>query len=479
MGDWVELAQSAFIALIFAFMLAKLISIVISFRDDNLRITRDVDRSFVPEVAGEAETMSEVEYVEEERVPGRNVPETIETHDKIVRNEGFELQTLGSEGLRIETPIDKYSEIQIQEEGEKIEGLEAQNPGKEIITMISEGLDVETRGKDGKTLVSEGLELQTQGEDVKTLRGKGLEVHTLESNCAEGKILGTGSKAVASEGFREEIGAGSLHGESDLGDEEDDDWEGVESTELDEAFGAAASYIATMAGQSAERISNDVQLQFYGLYKLATEGPCTVPQPSALKMTARAKWNAWQRLGTMSPEVAMQKYISLLTEIKPSWADGIKQKSRKQDEESSHQSGTRGAIGPVFSSFVSYEGSDDETKLEIIHSYASEGDTTGLLQVLEHGTPVDMKDSQGRTALHWAADRGQLKTLEILVSKGADINAKDMEGQTPLHYAFVCELEDIAKYLIDHGADVSIKDNDGDAPCNICPTKWTWMSGNA
>uniref|UniRef100_A0A453DH72 ACB domain-containing protein n=2 Tax=Poaceae TaxID=4479 RepID=A0A453DH72_AEGTS len=32
------------------------------------------------------------------------------------------------------------------------------------------------------------------------------------------------------------------------------------------------------------------QLRLYGLYKIATEGPCTAPQPSALKLKARAKW---------------------------------------------------------------------------------------------------------------------------------------------------------------------------------------------
>lgn len=71
----------------------------------------------------------------------------------------------------------------------------------------------------------------------------------------------------------------------------DDDWEGVESTELDEIFSAATAFVAaTAADRAALKVSNDVQLQLYGLYKIATEGPCSAPQPSALKMTARAKW---------------------------------------------------------------------------------------------------------------------------------------------------------------------------------------------
>ncbi|KAF6169473.1 hypothetical protein GIB67_004754 [Kingdonia uniflora] len=73
--------------------------------------------------------------------------------------------------------------------------------------------------------------------------------------------------------------------------EEEDDWEGVESTELDDAFSAATAFVgAVAADRLSQKVSNDVQLELYGLYKIATEGPCTTPQPSALKISARAKW---------------------------------------------------------------------------------------------------------------------------------------------------------------------------------------------
>lgn len=74
-------------------------------------------------------------------------------------------------------------------------------------------------------------------------------------------------------------------------DDDDDDWEGVECTELEDTFSAASAFVATAAADRlSQKVSTDVQLQLYGLYKIATEGPCTAPQPSALKMTARAKW---------------------------------------------------------------------------------------------------------------------------------------------------------------------------------------------
>ncbi|KAL8502973.1 hypothetical protein ACS0TY_021919 [Phlomoides rotata] len=78
---------------------------------------------------------------------------------------------------------------------------------------------------------------------------------------------------------------GSDHSDSD------DDWEGVESTDLDEIFSAATTFVAAIAAdRAAMKVSNEIQLLLYGLYKIATEGPCSAPQPSAYKMTARAKW---------------------------------------------------------------------------------------------------------------------------------------------------------------------------------------------
>lgn len=67
-------------------------------------------------------------------------------------------------------------------------------------------------------------------------------------------------------------------------DDDDDDWEGVETTELDESFSAANAFMAS------KKVSSDMKLEMYGLYKIATQGACSVPKPSPIKMTARAKW---------------------------------------------------------------------------------------------------------------------------------------------------------------------------------------------
>lgn len=106
---------------------------------------------------------------------------------------------------------------------------------------------------------------------------------------AGGAAGGAAAAAAVVEETREEKKE-EVEGEGE-GDEDEDDWEDVESTELDEAFSAATAFVAAAAAdRRAGKVSSEVQLRLYGLYKIATEGPCSTPQPSAIKMSARAKW---------------------------------------------------------------------------------------------------------------------------------------------------------------------------------------------
>ncbi|KAJ3692993.1 hypothetical protein LUZ60_012088 [Juncus effusus] len=269
--------------------------------------------------------------------------------------------------------------------------------------------------------------------------------------------------------------------EEDLSDESDGSWEGIESTELDEEFSAASAFIATMAATSdSARVSNDVQLKLYGLYKIATEGPCTTNQPSALNFTARAKWNAWQKLGAMPTEEAMQQYISLVNEMFPTWDIGSSLKKNKNKEEQEKggplSSAQKGPMGPVFSSLIDEETDDSAVNLSAIHIAAREGAVADLHKQLESGVSVDLKETEGRSPLHWAVDRGNHDIISTLLSANADVNAKDNEGQTPLHYAVVCEREKIAELLLKSGADRNLKDNDGNSPLDLCDSEWPFMN---
>ncbi|KAL3505071.1 hypothetical protein ACH5RR_034912 [Cinchona calisaya] len=121
-------------------------------------------------------------------------------------------------------------------------------------------------------------------------------------------------------------------GGSDADADGDDDWEGVERSELEKVFAEAVNYVEYGGKRKDDQLASlksDVQMQLYGLHKLAVEGPCHEPQPMALKFSARAKWNAWQRLGSMRPEVAMEEYIKILSDTDPGW---MKHSSAQEDD---------------------------------------------------------------------------------------------------------------------------------------------------
>lgn len=55
------------------------------------------------------------------------------------------------------------------------------------------------------------------------------------------------------------------------------------------------------------------------------------------------------------------------------------------------------------------------------------------------GLEVDAKDAQGRAAIHYAAEGGNLAALKLLLEYRADINAKEITtGSTALHIASGC-----------------------------------------
>eukprot|EP00744_Colponema_vietnamica_P009251 GILI01013177.1.p1 GENE.GILI01013177.1~~GILI01013177.1.p1 ORF type:complete len:105 (-),score=43.04 GILI01013177.1:129-404(-) len=61
-------------------------------------------------------------------------------------------------------------------------------------------------------------------------------------------------------------------------------------------------------------LGNDVKLQFYALYKQATEGDVTGTQPWAAQFEARAKWDAWKKVEGKSKDDAKAAYIALLAD---------------------------------------------------------------------------------------------------------------------------------------------------------------------
>ena len=82
-------------------------------------------------------------------------------------------------------------------------------------------------------------------------------------------------------------------------------------------------------------------------------------------------------------------------------------------------------------------------------------------------TLINVRDSDGSTALHCAVWKGHQTVVGYLLSAGADVNAHNSNGHwgtTPLHAAAHANQPAIAQMLIDHGAEVNAKDLNGKTP---------------
>ncbi|KAF9610884.1 hypothetical protein IFM89_025346, partial [Coptis chinensis] len=148
----------------------------------------------------------------------------------------------------------------------------------------------------------------------------------------------------------------------------------------------------------------------------------------AERSRAFGPWDAWQRLGDMDVEEAMCHYISIVTELYPSWADGSTSKNKDGDYEAS-SSAAKELVGPVFSTFL-HEDSDDELKLQLIHASSREGEINNLLKCIDSGTSVNLKDRLAETKIRTSYARWDEIVAVYEVEKDA-ITKKDEGWESP------------------------------------------------
>ncbi|MDB4341873.1 ankyrin repeat domain-containing protein [bacterium] len=91
---------------------------------------------------------------------------------------------------------------------------------------------------------------------------------------------------------------------------------------------------------------------------------------------------------------------------------------------------------------------------------AAKNDNVEMLRAnLNHGVNINKKtkrlEGDGYTALHHAANRGNINSINFLISHVADINSKDVFGTTPLHLAVMGGQYESCKKLITAGADIN------------------------
>ncbi len=77
---------------------------------------------------------------------------------------------------------------------------------------------------------------------------------------------------------------------------------------------------------------------------------------------------------------------------------------------------------------------------------------------------VSQKSAGGASALHLAAQLGQLSIVRLLAGGGANVNKRSFDGSTPLHAAVSSGSLEIVQALVQAGADVQLAANNGYSP---------------
>ncbi len=94
--------------------------------------------------------------------------------------------------------------------------------------------------------------------------------------------------------------------------------------------------------------------------------------------------------------------------------------------------------------------------LRPIHSAAAHSQNQVAQNMVEtlvvHGADVNVKQQGGFTAIHTAADNGNLPLAQYLLAHGADVNVKTDDGKTPLAMALEKGRPDVAALFRQHGA---------------------------
>lgn len=81
------------------------------------------------------------------------------------------------------------------------------------------------------------------------------------------------------------------------------------------AFTVAVEYVRSLPKDGPVQLDNNAKLEFYSLYKQATEGDVQGSQPWAVQIEARAKWDAWNARKGMSSDDAKAEYVKRLIAV--------------------------------------------------------------------------------------------------------------------------------------------------------------------
>ncbi len=100
---------------------------------------------------------------------------------------------------------------------------------------------------------------------------------------------------------------------------------------------------------------------------------------------------------------------------------------------------------------------------------AKRGDVAAVRELIRQGADANQAYGDGMTALHWAAERGEVQVAALLLAAGADVRAGTRIGRyTPLHVASRAGNAAVIKMLLEAGSDVNAATtNSGTSPLHL------------
>lgn len=112
-----------------------------------------------------------------------------------------------------------------------------------------------------------------------------------------------------------------------------------------------------------------------------------------------------------------------------------------------------------------------------LHVAAETGNLAILRLVLNAGADVKIEIIYGATALnHALLNRRDFHIIETMIEAGSDVNSRTKRGTSPLHFAARTSDAKVIKYILSKGADVNAVDEDGDTPLDEAPAFNSIMS---
>ncbi len=94
-----------------------------------------------------------------------------------------------------------------------------------------------------------------------------------------------------------------------------------------------------------------------------------------------------------------------------------------------------------------------------LHRAAEQGDLDETKSLLERGASVDARDHCRWTPMMRAAQKGHLTVVELLLETGADLNARDKDGYNALAASVISNRPRVFEYLLRKGIEMDVQDH--------------------